>query len=57
VVPWYKRLLTLKFAKKAVKAITRALRRKKRLKANVKIGTTDAAGNGSTAKRTVRLKR
>ncbi len=48
--------LTIKFGKKAVKAIKRALRRKK-LTAKVAIVSRDSAGNGSNAKRSVKLKR
>lgn len=50
--------LTLKFPKKAVRAITRSLRKKKRgLKATIAIMTRDAAGNASRARRSVKLKR
>jgi hypothetical protein len=49
--------LTLKFRKGAVKAIRRTLRRKKRLTARITVNTTDRAGNPSTAKRSLKLKR
>ena len=48
--------LTIKFGKKAAKGIKRALRRKK-LTAKVTIVSRDGAGNGSNAKRSVKLKR
>jgi hypothetical protein len=53
--------LTLKFKKRAAKSIRRFLtkkkNRKKRLKARVTITTKDGAGNKSSAKRTIKLKR
>jgi hypothetical protein len=49
--------VTLKFRKGGVKAIRRALRRKKRLKANVNVSTQDRSGNRSSAKRSIKLKR
>jgi hypothetical protein len=40
-----------------VRAIVRALRKRKRLKANALIRATDLAGNASRMKRIVKLKR
>jgi hypothetical protein len=37
--------------------LRRALRRKKRLKANITVTTKDRSGNASTAKRRIKLKR
>jgi hypothetical protein len=49
--------LTLKFQKNAVRAIVRSLRKRKRLKATLLVGTRDMAGNASRTKRIVKLKR
>jgi hypothetical protein len=49
--------LKLKVPSKARKAIKRALRRKKKIKAKVTVTARDAAGNKTTRKRTIRLKR
>jgi streptogramin lyase len=49
--------LTLRFKKKDAKAIVRALKRKRKLKAKVAIGSKDSEGNASSAKRTIKLKR
>jgi hypothetical protein len=48
--------LRLKFPKKALRTIRRALRRKA-LKVTVSVSTKDRAGNTKTSKRTIRLKR
>jgi hypothetical protein len=52
-----KATLKLKVPTKAQKAIKRALRRKRNVKANVKLTARDGAGNLTTGKRTVKLKR
>jgi hypothetical protein len=46
-----------KLAKKGLKAVKRALRRRRTVKAKLTITAKDVAGNTKTAKRTVRLKR
>jgi hypothetical protein len=46
----------LKLAKKKLKAVKRALRGKRRLKAKITITATDAAGNRRTKKATLRIK-
>jgi hypothetical protein len=51
-----KATLKLKVPKKAQKAIKQALRKKKKVKANVKLTARDGAGNLTTGKRTVKLK-
>jgi hypothetical protein len=48
--------LKLKLRKKALKAVKKALKRHRRLKAKVTITARDKAGNSKTAKRTVSLK-
>jgi hypothetical protein len=48
--------LKLKLPKKALKAVKRALKRHKKLKAKLTITARDKAGNTKTAKRTVSLK-
>jgi hypothetical protein len=48
--------LRLRLASKAKKAVKRALRRKKNLKAKLTLVVTDAAGNSQTKKYSVRLK-
>ena len=52
-----KATLKLKVPKKALKAIKRALRGGKKVKATIKLTARDAAGNVTTGKRTVKLKR
>ena len=52
-----KTTLRLKISKKARRAILRALKAKKRVKATIRITARDASGNVATARRTVRLKR
>jgi hypothetical protein len=49
--------LTLQLSKKQRKKIKRALRRKRKATANVTIVAKDAAGNATTAKRKIKLKR
>jgi hypothetical protein len=49
--------LKLKFSKKALKAVKRALKRRKKIKARITVTVKDAAGNGATKKRSIRLKR
>ena len=48
--------LGLKISNKAVKAIRKAVKRGKRVRASVSITAKDAAGNSATFKRTVRAK-
>jgi hypothetical protein len=52
-----KATLKLKVPKAALKAIKRALRGRKKVKASIKLTARDAAGNLTTGKRTVKLKR
>lgn len=52
-----KATLKLKLPRKARRAIKRALRSKKKIKAKVTVTTSDHAGNRTTLKRTIRLKR
>ena len=52
-----KATLKLKVPKKALKAIKRALRGRKKVKASIKLTARDGAGNVTTGKRTVKLKR
>ncbi len=52
-----KATLKLKVSKKIRKALTRALRKRKRVKATLKLGVRDASGNATAGKRTVKLKR
>jgi hypothetical protein len=52
-----KATLKLKVPKAALKAIMRALRAKKKVKASIKLTARDAAGNLTTGKRMVKLKR
>jgi hypothetical protein len=52
-----KATLKLKVPKKAQKAIKQALRRGKGVKANIRLTARDGAGNLTTGKRTVELKR
>jgi hypothetical protein len=47
--------LKMRLAKKALKAVRKALKRKKQVKARLTITARDAAGNTKTEKRTVRL--
>ena len=49
--------IRLKLAKKGLKAVTRALRRRRSVKAKLTLTAKDLAGNTKTAKRTVRLTR
>jgi hypothetical protein len=49
--------LSLRFSKKGTRAIRRALAHRKRVTARVTLTVRDSAGNASTAKRGVRLKR
>jgi hypothetical protein len=49
--------LTLKFSKKALKAVKRALRKRKRIKARVTVTVKDVVGNGATKRLSIRLKR
>ena len=44
-------------SKAALKAIKRALRAKKKVKASIKLTARDGAGNLTTGRRTVKLKR
>ena len=48
--------LSLKLAKKQLKAVKRGLQRRKKLKANVTVTATDKAGNKRSQKATIRLK-
>jgi glucose/arabinose dehydrogenase len=52
-----KATLKLKVPKAALKAIKRALRGRKKVKASIKLTARDGAGNLTTGKRTVKLKR
>jgi len=52
-----KATLKLKVSKAALKAIKRALRGRKKVKASIKLTARDGAGNLATGKRTVKLKR
>ena len=52
-----KATLKLKVPKKALKAIKRALRAGRKVKAKLKLNARDGAGNLTTGKRTVKLKR
>jgi uncharacterized delta-60 repeat protein len=52
-----KATLKLKVSKAALKAIKRALRGRKKVKASIKLTARDGAGNLTTGKRTVKLKR
>ena len=52
-----KATLKLKVPKAALKAIKRALRGRKKVKASIKLTARDRAGNLATGKRTVKLKR
>ena len=52
-----KATLKLKVPRAALKAIKRALRGRKKVKASIKLTARDAAGNLTTGKRTVKLKR
>ena len=52
-----KATLKLKVPKAALKAIKRALRARKKVKASIKLTARDSAGNLTTGKRTVKLKR
>ncbi len=52
-----KATLKLKVPKAALKAIKRALRAKKKVKASIKLSARDGAGNLTTGKRTIKLKR
>jgi hypothetical protein len=47
----------VKFAKKALKAVKKALKRRKKVKANLTITARDSAGNAKSEKRSVKLKR
>jgi hypothetical protein len=49
--------LKLKFSKRALKAVRGALRKRKKVSARVTVTVSDAAGNGTTQRRTIRLKR
>ena len=49
--------LKLKVPKAALKAIKRALRGRKKVKASIKLTARDGAGNLTTGKRTIKLKR
>jgi hypothetical protein len=49
--------LRLKLSKKARRAIGRALRKRRKVRARIKVTLTDAAGNSRVLRRTVRLKR
>jgi hypothetical protein len=49
--------LTLKLVKKNVRKVQRAIRKKKRPKAKVTITVKDVAGNASTSRTTIKLKR
>jgi peptidoglycan/xylan/chitin deacetylase (PgdA/CDA1 family) len=48
--------LRLRLSKKSLKAVKRALRHHRKLKAKIRITARDAAGNSKSAKRSVRLK-
>jgi hypothetical protein len=50
------RKIRVKLAKQTLKAVKRALKRHKKVRANLTVTAKDAAGNTKTAKRTVRLK-
>ena len=52
-----KATLKLKVPKKALKAIKRALRAGRKVKAKLKLNARDGAGNVATGKRTIKLKR
>ena len=52
-----KATLKLKVPKAALKAIRRALHGRKKVKASIKLTARDGAGNLTTGKRTVKLKR
>ncbi len=52
-----KRTLKLKLSRKARRAIRRALSKGKKVRANLTVRVRDAAGNSTTKKRTVKLKR
>jgi peptidoglycan/xylan/chitin deacetylase (PgdA/CDA1 family) len=49
--------LRLKLSKKGLRAVKRALGRHRRVRAAITITATDTAGNATTAKRTIRLRR
>jgi hypothetical protein len=49
--------LKLKFSKKTLKVVKRALSKRKKIKARVTVTVKDAAGNRTTKKRSIRLKR
>jgi ribosome-associated protein YbcJ (S4-like RNA binding protein) len=49
--------LKLKFSKRVLKATARALRRHRKVRARVTVTVKDAAGNATTQRRSIRLKR
>ena len=49
--------LKLKFAKKTLKAVKRALAKRRKIKAKVTVTAKDAGGNATSKKRTIKLKR
>jgi hypothetical protein len=51
------RKLKLRISKKAARAVRRALRRKRKVRASVTVTAVDAAGNKSSAKRRIRARR
>lgn len=57
LAPRAKTKLKLKFGKKGRKALARALKRGKRLTANVSVTASDASGNSRSAKRKIKLRR
>jgi hypothetical protein len=52
-----KATLKLKVSKKMRKALTRALRKRRKVKATLKLSVRDASGNATAGRRTVKLKR
>lgn len=49
--------LKLRVPKKALRAVRRALRRKRKVTAKIKVRVSDAAGNARTKRRGVKIKR
>jgi hypothetical protein len=49
--------LKLRLGKKAARAVKRALRKRKKVKARISVAVRDDAGNGTVQKRTIRVKR
>lgn len=52
-----KATLKLRLGKKTARAVKRALRKRRPVRARVSVGVKDAAGNGAREKRTIRVKR